>query len=325
VPREKMLLGLPYYGREWETVSNQVPANTTGAFHSSRTYKTVRDNSATYSQPQYHEASASNYYVYPSSSLWRQCFINSEHTLGRRYQTVLQRGLAGIGIWALGYDAGYDELWNLIRDNFSTCAMQACSDTLYDSGGPAWGYYHNENTTYTIAPPGATALSVQFHSFQLENGYDTLWIYDGSSSAAPLIGAYTSSNSPCTIQASGGSLTFRFRSDVGVSAPGWMATYTCSTVNSLGESTAGTSRLRVFPNPTPGDFTVEYPVTERQTVHIDLFDATGRVLHTQAMTQYPGVYQTRMALPQGQIISGPLWVRVRVGAQYWTECVVIKR
>jgi len=319
VPREKLLLGLPYYGREWETVSNQAPANTTGAFHSSRTYKTVRDNSATYSQRNYHPASASNYYVYPSGNLWRQCFINSEHTLGRRYQQVQQRGLAGIGIWALGYDAGYEDLWNLIRDNFSTCAMQACADTLYDSGGPAWNYYHNENTTYTIAPPGATSLSVQFHSFQLENGYDTLWIYDGSSTAAPLIGAFTASNSPGAIQASGGSLTFRFRSDVGVSAPGWMATYECSTINSTEESAAGAAPLRIFPNPASDEVTVEYAVVEPQTVRIDLYDATGRVLHSRSQMQESGQYQARIALPA---VSGPLWLRVRIGEKYWTKCVV---
>jgi len=319
VPREKLLLGLPYYGREWETVSNQAPANTTGAFHSSRTYKTVRDNSATYSQGNYHPASTSNYYVYPSGSLWRQCFINSEHTLGRRYQQVQQRGLAGIGIWALGYDAGYEDLWNLIRDNFSTCAMQACADTLYDSGGPAWNYYHNENTTYTIAPPGATSLSVQFHSFQLENGYDTLWIYDGSSTAAPLIGAFTASNSPGAIQASGGSLTFRFRSDVGVSAPGWMATYECSTINSTEESAAGAAPLRIFPNPASDEVTVEYAVVEPQTVRIDLYDATGRVLHSRSQMQESGQYQARIALPA---VSGPLWLRVRIGEKYWTKCVV---
>lgn len=324
-PREKLLLGLPYYGREWETNSHQVPANTTGAFTSSRTYKTVRDNSATYSQPNDHPASASNYYVYPSGSLWRQCFINSEYTLGRRYQQVWQRGLAGIGIWALGYDAGYAELWNLIRDHFSTCAMQACSDTLYDSGGPAWNYYHNENTTYTIAPPGATSLSVLFHSFQLENGYDTLWIYDGNSTASPLIGAYTGSNNPGAVQASGGSLTFRFRSDVGVSAPGWMAVYECSTVNNTGESTLGAAGLRVFPNPAPGEFTIAYAVSERQMVHIDLLDAMGRSVYAQAQMLDPGVYQTRIALSEGQFASGLLWVRVRAGARVWAERIVVKR
>lgn len=324
IPRQKLLLGLPYYGREWETVSDQVPANTTGNFHASRTYKTVRDNSATYAERGYHYASTSSYYVYPSGNTWRQCFINSEYTLAKRYQLALQRGLAGIGIWALGYDAGYSELWDLLRDNFTDCAVQACADTIYDGGGPAWNYYNNENYTFTIAPEGATSLNVNFLSFQLENGYDTLWIYNGSSAAAPLLGAWTGSDSPGTVQASGGSLTFRFASDPALTAPGWIAVYECSNVSTTAELSDTGFRPLIYPNPARESFTLRFNLPARGEVQMDFLDITGRTLFSRAWTQAPEQHETAVSLPPGRYPAGIYLLRVQAGGRAWTERIVLR-
>ena len=229
VPKEKVLLGLPYYGREWETVGVSTPSATTGNFSTTRFYNYVRQNAnGNYTSSQYELSSTSNYYVYLSGGNWRQCFVNSDFTLGKRYDMVNLRQLGGIGIWALGYDDGYSELWNKIEEKFTSCALEACSDTLYDLGGPNHDYYNNESFTYTISPSGASSISVNFSSFHLENGFDTLWIHDGGSINSPLIGSYTGSNGPGIINSSGGSLTFRYKSDVDITAAGWQAIYQCN-------------------------------------------------------------------------------------------------
>jgi len=73
----------------------------------------------------------------------------------------------------------------------SNSSVSACSGTFYDSGGTG-NYANNVSVTYTICP-STTGQSVQvaFSAFQLESNYDYLYIYNGNSSAAPLIGTYS--------------------------------------------------------------------------------------------------------------------------------------
>jgi spore germination protein YaaH len=239
VPKSKLILGLPYYGREWPTAGSTPPSSTTGS-GVSRTYDYVRTNSTgVYNTAQWEANSFTPYYSYNNGS-WHQCFINSAWSMGKRYDVVNQRGIAGIGIWALGYDDGYTELWDKISEKFSSCGTIACTDTIYDMGGPNRNYNNSEAYTYTIAPIGANSLSLSFSSFNLETNYDSLWLYNGASASSPLIGAYTGTNSPGTINSAGSALTLRFKSDGATVAPGFTAVWNCTIDN-----TAPTTQVSV--------------------------------------------------------------------------------
>lgn len=228
MPSGKLLLGLPYYGREWETVSAAVPAATTGNFTASRTFDAVRTNvNGYYSTQLWEPNSFTPYFTYQLAGNWRQCFIDDGYSMRRRFDIVNQRNLGGIGIWALGYDNGYMDYWNAIEDRLSSCAIVACSDTLWDMGGPTRNYYDGESYTYTIAPAGAYRVQLAFSSFDVEANYDTLFLYDGPTTASPLIGSYTGTNSPGTVQSTGSTLTLRFKSDNATTRPGYMAIWTC--------------------------------------------------------------------------------------------------
>jgi hypothetical protein len=77
-----------------------------------------------------------------------------------------------------------------------------------------------------IQPDGASRIVLEFLSFDLEQNWDFLDIYDGSSISAPLIGHYSGSTLPPKITSSGPSLWLHFTTDTGVASTGFTATYT---------------------------------------------------------------------------------------------------
>jgi spore germination protein YaaH/PKD repeat protein len=230
---EQLILGLPYYGREWPVSQTTIPAPAT-ANGTSRTYQYVKNNSTGFYSPanrNHDDESVSTYFTFNNSGT-RQCFISMEYDLGKRMDLINQRGIGGMGIWALGYDDGYNEFWNEIENHFTDCATTNCSDTIYDAGGGILkNYYDNEDYTWTIAPDNATSVTVNFSSFSVETNYDYLYIYDGPTIASPQIAGspFTGTNSPGSFTSSGGAITFRFTSDGSTVASGWNATYSCTT------------------------------------------------------------------------------------------------
>ena len=227
VPNNKLVMGIPYYGREWPTENSTIPSSTTGS-GSSRTYKTVMDNTNGHYNTRYWDSNTFNSYYTYNNGDWHQCFVDDEYTLPYKYELFNRRNIAGIGIWTLGYDDGYTALWDLLQDYFTTCNTTICSDTIYDMGGPVMNYYDNEDYTYTIAPTGAMNLNLNFTEFSLEDNYDSLWIYDGNSTNAPLIGGYSGTNSPGNIISSGNALTIKFHSDGATTESGFKAIWQCN-------------------------------------------------------------------------------------------------
>ncbi|MCS7297822.1 MAG: glycosyl hydrolase family 18 protein [Bacteroidia bacterium] len=223
--RQKLILGVPYYGFRYPTVSNSYPASTTGN-GVSRTYAQAYSEANTYGW-NWDPHSRSRYFIYQSGGQWYQTWWHDSLSLAWIYRTVNMQGIGGVGMWALSYDRPRMELWGALRDHFTECAVVACRDTFFDMGGTQGSYFNRENWTWTLAPPGASQISVSFHDFRLENGYDTLFIYDGPSTSSPLIGRYTGTNSPGTFISTSNSLTFRFKSDNATNDRGWLATWTC--------------------------------------------------------------------------------------------------
>jgi subtilisin-like proprotein convertase family protein len=114
--------------------------------------------------------------------------------------------------------------------NMANGSSSACSGTFYDSGGSGGNYTDGQNLTYTICPSTAgQSIQVAFSTLNIESGWDYLYIYNGNTTGAPLIGTYTGTTSPGTIvsSAANGCLTFRFTSDGSVNYSGWVATISC--------------------------------------------------------------------------------------------------
>jgi spore germination protein YaaH len=271
VPKEKLLCGLPYYGYEWTTESDEVPTSTT-ASGEARTIKTVKNNSnGYYSQRNFHLQSMCSYYNYFSEGIWHQLWIDEEESMKYKYDIVKQFGIAGIGIWALGYDNGYQQMWDLLESTFTDCAETPCNYRVYDTGGPYRSHFDNEDYTFTIAPDSyADYLALNFEDFELEANFDSLWIYDGSDTNAPLIGGYSGTTSPGYVVASGNALTLRFISDGATVREGWNAEWMCSPLSVEDK----TRHFRLFPNPTKDILFIEL----NRLVKAEIYNVSGQLL-----------------------------------------------
>lgn len=102
---------------------------------------------------------------------------------------------------------------------------------FYDSGGNGSNYANDEDYTATFRSVNGAPLLFTFTAFQTYNASDYLEIYDGTSTAAPLIGRYSGTNSPGTFTPTGEYITFRFVSNYRWRTIGWAATITSMDVS----------------------------------------------------------------------------------------------
>ncbi|MCB9360012.1 MAG: choice-of-anchor J domain-containing protein [Flavobacteriales bacterium] len=114
--------------------------------------------------------------------------------------------------------------------------VNTCGGVFYDSGGLSSDYALNENYTKTFCSDNGDNIVIDFTSFELDDLYDWLYIYDGPNSSSPLIGSYTSSTPLEAILSSGTCLTFKFVSDNYYNYSGWEANIYCVTMPTCGSN-----------------------------------------------------------------------------------------
>jgi spore germination protein YaaH len=132
VPASKLILGVPYYGRAWSTETDAVNSkNISGVqYGSSNTviYTTAIEYAATHGR-RWDGRELGPYVVYHRENCtpaygcvnpWRQIYYDDAQSLGLKYDLVNSMGLAGTGMWALGYDDGRNELNEALAGKFLT-------------------------------------------------------------------------------------------------------------------------------------------------------------------------------------------------------------
>ena len=125
-PANKLILGVPYYGYNWlvygeAPYSERIPGSDYLGYSISQTYSAINDTRLKYSpQVLWDPIGRTPYFTYfnPEYGTTRQVYFDNVDSLAVKYDYAKTKGLAGIGIWALGYDGGYQELWDLLDRNF---------------------------------------------------------------------------------------------------------------------------------------------------------------------------------------------------------------
>lgn len=164
---EKLVVGLPYYGHQWETAA-QYP-HSAGSGCATLFYTTLASRADTYGAL-WDSESQTPYYTFYSGG-WNQGWFDDPESLELKYDMVNMAGMQGIGIWALGYDGDLPELWDQLEESFGyPMENDMMTDNLEDCcvlHGPSsyWHPYTEDGQYLTF-----------FYTGSISSGPDVNWI-----------------------------------------------------------------------------------------------------------------------------------------------------
>ena len=127
-PADKIILGLPLYGQEWPTSSDDVPGDATGSGWS--VVKSEAEGIAADEGREYDGTTHSPYVLRSGSQLW----YDDTSSLQERISWAMGRELQGIGFWALTYEGDDPDFWDMIEAE-TTLEGSGGTDSGGDSGG----------------------------------------------------------------------------------------------------------------------------------------------------------------------------------------------
>jgi hypothetical protein len=141
-----------------------------------------------------------------------------------------------------GGDSEYSDEAQVVPENIVTMSdatITTCAAKFLDPGGSDdYGNSLHYETTFEPETPGEK-ISVSFSAFSLENSADFLTIYNGPSSASPILATLTGTSLPGSYTATGasGKMTFKFTSDGSLGFAGWVASIACVSIPAEAPST----------------------------------------------------------------------------------------
>lgn len=113
--KERVVLGLPLYGYDWPTAGPDIGAKTQGD-GAAMFYAAARAAAKTAGR-KWDADSSTPWYAYQKAGAWHQVWYEDEESLGAKMDLAIGGGLAGVGLWALGYeDASF---WDAARERFA--------------------------------------------------------------------------------------------------------------------------------------------------------------------------------------------------------------
>jgi hypothetical protein len=135
-----------------------------------------------------------------------------------------------------GWSATYTSMAGAV--NIGSCnglqTFTSPSGKISDGSGE-YNYQDNSDCMFLIQPANATSITLEFLTFDTENDFDFVRVYDGTTTSAPLLGTFSGIGLPPVITSSGGAILIHFTSDNVTSAAGWYATYNAVTAAASGQ------------------------------------------------------------------------------------------
>ncbi len=208
---------------------------------------------------------------------------------------------------------------NLTMPTSGTDTHFSCSGTLYDDGGQFANYSDNTDGLVVIQPTGASTVTLNFTFFDFRTNPpgDTLFLYDGASSASPLIGKYTGNFGPTgLVTSSAGVISIRQKSDGFSNDPGFAVNWSCSLVG-VDEVNDLANQILVYPNPAQNVINIQNNAAE-QINEVIMFNTIGEMV----LSQY--VYETKFSIGVNDLPRGIYFLNIKTENQVITKKVIIQ-
>ncbi len=138
----KIILGVPYYGNDYQTTSNNQNASTVSGSGINEPYGQTNDQYKNQNTKHWDSQSSTPWYGYcypsnntppncASSDQLRQGYYSNATSLGLVYSQVLQSNLRGVSLWTLGYEQPSTNLTSAINTYFTTNSIFSNINSAY--------------------------------------------------------------------------------------------------------------------------------------------------------------------------------------------------
>ncbi|MBD3369424.1 T9SS type A sorting domain-containing protein [Candidatus Fermentibacteria bacterium] len=164
---DKLLIGLPYYGHQWETEGPSPHSQVVGSC-STLYYETLAERAETYGGL-WDQESLTPYYTYYYAT-WNQGWYDDDRSLGLKYDLVTSADIQGTGMWALGYDGTRPELWDCIEEHLTG---EPPSDSLTDNVEATFTLHGPQNYWHNVTTDGQ--LYGLFYTYSVQSGPNVNW------------------------------------------------------------------------------------------------------------------------------------------------------
>jgi spore germination protein YaaH len=134
MPAEKLILGLPWYGYNYPVTEPGVKVDRYKGYYytywwrrrkytafqsvpsSAQTYAIASKN--TTEMTGWDDYGKVGWLAYREGGVWRMIFLDDVRSLKIKYDFAKEKRLGGVGMWALGFDSGTSEMWDLLSREF---------------------------------------------------------------------------------------------------------------------------------------------------------------------------------------------------------------
>lgn len=116
IDKTKLILGIPLYGYEWRTVSEEPRSRTYWGSGQMASYARVKELiSEEKLIPKWDEIAFSPWLVYKKGWQIKQIYYDDLRSIALKVELSQQLGLKGMAFWALGYEGNDGEVWQFLK------------------------------------------------------------------------------------------------------------------------------------------------------------------------------------------------------------------